>query len=228
MGRVFERSAAPGPLARAALQTAAQQTDAYVLFAPPRDKPPTRGLVFLSGAKVQEESYAPLAQALAERGIAVALVRSPLDLPFLLPLRSRRIDAAVQALRQLDAELPLMVGGHSAGGFVATTLRSPAFDDVLLVNARAQGRAPRPAVTGLAVFGAQDGLISPEERVETRRALPSVDTVVIDTLDHDFAQGLYGAQSEDPVTDASTQALVDRVADLVVERLGLTGAPPRP
>lgn len=219
LGRVFQRSAAPGPLAQEAMQAAARVTDKYILFTPPQGQAPSRGLVLLGGAKVQEESYAPLAKALAERGIAVSIVRSPFDLPFLVPLFGQRLDAAMGALRESDANLPLTVGGHSAGGFVATLLGGRGADDLLLMNARATGRS-RPVVRGLAVFGAQDGLISPAEREETGRALPSVEQVVIEGLDHDFRQGLYGAQQGDPVEGGDPQALVNQVADVISARLG--------
>jgi pimeloyl-ACP methyl ester carboxylesterase len=218
-GRVFQRSAAPTPFALEALSSATKTTGEYILFVPPQNQAVTRGLIFLGGAKVQEEAYAPLAKALAERGIATAIVRSPFDLPFLISLRGRRIDEATKALRELDPSLSLMVGGHSAGGFVATRLRNVDADDVLLLNARTTG-APRADTEGLAIFGGQDGLIDAGEREETQQVLPSVATVVIDDLDHDFAQGLFGAQGGDPVTDASPQALVDQVADIVAERLG--------
>ena len=218
--RVFQPSAAPTSLAKEALASATNVTPAYIHFAPPAGTPTTRGLVFLGGAKVEEEAYAPIAKALAERGVAVALVRSPLDLPFLVPLFGQRVDAAISKLREGNSALPLVIGGHSAGGFVASNLKKKGVDELLLLNARTESRQPRPDVRGVGVFGGQDGLISAQERDATATALPNLSTVVIPKLDHDFAQGLYGAQAGDPTTSSSPQALVDMVADNIVARLG--------
>ena len=218
--RVFQPSAAPTSLAKEALASAKEVTSQYILFAPPAGTPTTRGLVFLGGAKVKEEAYAPIAKALAERGVAVALVRSPLELPFLVPLFGQRVDAAIAKLRESNSALPLVIGGHSAGGFVASNLKKKGVDELLLLNARTESRLPRPDVRGVGVFGGQDGLISAKERDETTTALPNLSTVVIPELDHDFAQGLYGAQAGDPTTSSSPQALVNTVADNIVARLG--------
>jgi alpha-beta hydrolase superfamily lysophospholipase len=173
----------------------------------------------LVGAKVKEEAYAPIAKALAERGVAVAIVRSPFELPFLVSLPGQRIEGAVRALRRDAPELPVALGGHSAGGFVATSIRRDDVDGLVLLNSRTQGKSPRPDVTGVAVYGAQDGLISPQERSQTANELPGVQSVLLDELDHDFAQGLYGAQDGDPVTTASTAELVDRVATSIADAL---------
>lgn len=222
--RVFQPSAEPTALAKAALASAKSVTSEYILFTPPAGTPTTRGLVFLGGAKVKAEAYAPIAKALAERGVAVALVQSPLELPFLVPLFGQRVDAALSKLREGDPNLPLVIGGHSAGGFVASNLKKQGVGELLLVNARAESRQPRPEVRGVGVFGAQDGLISPQEREVTAAALPNLKTVIVPGLDHDFAQGLYGAQAGDPTTSGSPQALVDTVADDIVARLGATQA----
>ena len=220
VARVFQRSAAPTAFATDALKSASESTSQYILFQPPSDTIASHGLVFVGGAKVREEAYAPIARALAERGIAVAIVRSPFDLPFLLALPGQRIDAAVRALRQDAPELPLAVGGHSAGGLVATGLLSRGdFANVVLLNARTQSGTPRPEVTGVAVYGEKDGLISAQEREQTALALPSLLTIRIGELDHDFSQGLYGTQQGDPVTNSSPQELVDRVASGIADAL---------
>jgi predicted alpha/beta-hydrolase family hydrolase len=222
VGRIFQKSAAPTALAQSALASATATNSDYILFAPPAGRTPQRGLIFLGGAKVQEEAYAPLAKALAERGIATAIVRSPLDLPFIAPLNGRRLKNAAEALRALQPDLSLIVGGHSAGGFVASGLDNLGADDTLLLNSRASGSlgaSPRAEVQGLAIFGGRDGLIDAAERAETQRLLPSIQSVTLEALDHDFARGLYGSQDGDLVTSASTQALIDQVADLIAARL---------
>jgi pimeloyl-ACP methyl ester carboxylesterase len=214
--KLFQPSAKPTPLALEALKSASEKTSQYILFNPPAGVETTRGLVFLGGAKVQEEAYAPIAKALAERGVAVAIARSPGDLPFLqaLPFVGR-IDAAVKALRSQVPDLPVALGGHSAGGFVASSLKRKDVDALVLLNSRTQGRAPRPDVDGVAVFGGQDGLISAEERTKTAQELPDVFSVLLNDLDHDYSQGLYGAQDGDPITNRSPQDLIDRAASAI-------------
>ncbi|MFZ9886505.1 MAG: hypothetical protein ACO3JL_03290 [Myxococcota bacterium] len=76
-----------------------------------------------------------------------------------------------------------------------------------------------------ALFGAQDGLSSPEERQQTGRLLPWVGQVVVEGLDHNSAQRHYGRRDRDPVTEASTVDLVTQVAEVVARRL--LGASPR-
>ena len=222
--RVFQPSSSPTPFAKEALKSASEVTREYLLFQAPAGTAPTHGVVFIGGAKVKEEAYAPIAKALAERGVSVAIVRSPLDLPFLLNLTGDRIDAAVRALRRDAPQLPLAIGGHSAGGFVASSLRRREFDDLVLVNARTQGRT-RAEVTGVAVNGALDGLISEQERAATAKARPGVQPILFTDLDHDFAQGLYGAQDGDPITDGSPEALVARVAAAIADGLRAVDAP---
>jgi pimeloyl-ACP methyl ester carboxylesterase len=110
-------------------------------------------------------------------------------------LPGQRIEAAVRALRRDDPTLAVAVGGHSLGGFVASSQRRDDIDSLVLLNSRTRGRATRPEVSGVAVYGARDGLISAQERAQTAAELPGVNSVVFDDLDHDFAQGLYGIQA---------------------------------
>jgi hypothetical protein len=189
-------------------------TDQFILFSPPKDQATKAGLVFFPGAKVQEEAYAPLAEELAQIGVAVALVRAPLDLPFLLALRPQRVEGAIRAVQADNEDLPLIFGGHSAGGFVASRWKDDRMDELLLVCSRSQGK-PRPEVSGLAIFGDQDGFVDAQERLTTQQTLPGLVQKVVRDLDHDFAQGLYGPQPGDPEISGDASGLAKTVARLV-------------
>ncbi|MEM1009152.1 MAG: alpha/beta hydrolase, partial [Myxococcota bacterium] len=217
-------SYAPTQKAQDALKSASKITPQYILFTPPNPSPPQHGLVFFGGAKVQEEAYAPIAQALAQRGIAVAIVRSPFDAPLLLPFSTRRVDASVEALQKTNPHIKLHLGGHSAGGYFASRWSDEQFKSIILLNAYSPEETSNREKPGMAIFGGQDPLIKPEKIEITREAFsnPQFQMIHIPDLNHAYGGDLWGVQEGDGQSETSTDELIRKVVDLIHNNLEQT------
>lgn len=89
--------------------------DKNTLVFEPKEKELQEGFAFYPGGKVQYESYAPLMQSLAEKGILSILVHMPCNLAVL----------DMNAANGLQDKFPEIqnwyIGGHSLGGAMAAS-----------------------------------------------------------------------------------------------------------
>lgn len=158
--------------------------------------PTTSGFVFYPGARVDPRAYLPLLAPLADAGVLVVVVKSPLGLAMLDP---------AQAGGVLDAHPEIgrwAVGGHSMGGVAAATYAAAGARTTGLVLWAAHPNADLSARTDLAVAsisGTADGLTTVEDVAASRPLLPpGTRFVAVGGAVHaDF--GDYGAQPGDGV-----------------------------
>lgn len=169
---------------------------------------PVCGLIFYPGAKVQAESYAPLLEQCAERGVLCVLVKPPLNLSIL------SADAASGVQAQFPDVKRWLIGGHSMGGVAATDYLSRHEDDfagiVLLASYPASDLSDFEG-TALSIVGTRDGVINRTNYEAAREKLPAdARELQIDEGNHAY-YGNYGDQEGDGeagITREQQQALV--------------------
>lgn len=188
-----------------------------VVILTPTGESDGRGLVFLSGAKVEPQAYAATFQEVAAEGTTVVIVKPFLNLAI---LERRPLDAFTDLVPGVDS---WAVGGHSMGGVKACSYAETGEVDALVLLASycsGDALADSTDLDVLSVSGTQDGLATPEKIDDSLDDLPATTTVVrIDGASH--AQfGDYGVQpgdgtptiSDDAARESITEALVPFLA----------------
>ncbi len=157
---------------------------------------PTVGLILYPGGRVDFRAYAPTAQAIADQGYFVALVRMPLSLAVFDP------DAAAEVIAAHPEIERWAVGGHSLGGAMAANFAAahPGSVQGLVLWAAYPASSDDLSQSGLRVVSISaslDGLATPEKIAASRPLLPP-DTVWVVIEGGNHAQfGWYGDQNGD-------------------------------
>src|SRR5215213_7915268 len=131
--------------------------------------PPTTGLVFVPGARVDSRAYAHLLRPLVEAGFFVAVLKEPLGFSILNP------DHPASVLRT-HPDIPFWaVGGHSLGGTTAATAADTdeQVKGLVLFAAYPASRMERTDLKIASVFGSDDGLVTPDDIEGSKADLPS-------------------------------------------------------
>lgn len=157
---------------------------------------PTVGLILYPGGRVDFRAYAPTAQAIADRGYFVALVRMPLSLAIFDP------DAAADVIAANLQIERWAVGGHSLGGAMAARFAAthPSAVQGLVLWAAYPAASDDLSQSGLRVVSisaSRDGLTTPE-KIDASRLLLPPETIWVVIEGGNHAQfGWYGEQSGD-------------------------------
>ena len=162
----------------------------------PTDGTANGGFIFYPGGRVAPEAYAPLARALAEKGVLAVIVPMPLNLAVLNP------DAAAAVIAAYPQVSTWVIGGHSLGGAMAARFayaHPGAVSGLVLLAAYPESqidlRERRLAVAS--VYGDRDGLATPPEIEASLVRLPD-DARKIMIAGGNHAQfGWYGPQAGD-------------------------------
>lgn len=187
----------------------------------PDGGPPKTGLILYPGGRVDFRSYAPLAQAIADQGYFVALVRMPLNLAVFDP------DAALDVMAAYPDIEHWAVGGHSLGGAMAANFASSHSDTVQGLVLWAAYPAPsddlsRYNVRVISVSASLDGLATPDKIAASSPRLPP-DTLWISIEGGNHAQfGWYGEQRGDnpaAISREEQQAQIIRATTALLESL---------
>ena len=159
----------------------------------PTDTTPTRGLVFIPGAKVTAESYlSNLSGIVEQEGITVVITKPTLNLAFF-------------DLRPLTTFTDLApgvgqwwVGGHSLGGVKACQFaEDPAVEGLILFGSYCANNLSGTDLPVLSLGGSDDGLSTPAKIKDASVRLPA-DTTFIQIEGANHARfGDYGVQSGD-------------------------------
>jgi len=179
---------------------------------------PTVGLILYPGGRVDFRAYAPTAQAIAEQGYFVALMRMPLNLAVFAP------DAAAEVIAAYPEIAHWAVGGHSLGGamaahFVATHLGS--VDGLVLWAAypASSDDLSQSGVRVVSISASFDGLATPE-KIDASRPLLPADTVWVTIQGGNHAQfGWYGPQPGDDPAAISRETQQAQIIEATVEFL---------
>lgn len=170
------------------------------------------GLIFYPGALVDHRAYAPLMQALCDRGVLCLLVQMPLDLA-VLDMK------AADGLQELHPETERwLIGGHSLGGAMAASYvhkNAEAYEGLVLLGAYSTADLSRTDLSVLSIYGSEDGVLNREKYAQCMKHYPQdFEEIVIDGGCHAYF-GDYGAQKGDGVPAISVQEQIEITADAI-------------
>lgn len=183
-------------------QISVTETSDYWVFSP-TEAVSSIGYMFYPGGKVEESAYAPLLQALAEKGVTCVLLK----LPFRLAVFD--INAANTAIDKFPNITDWYVGGHSLGGAMAATYaaeNSERLDGLILMGAYTTSDLSSSTLRMLSIYGSEDGVLNRENFEENKKNQPS-DTSYYEIAGGNHAYyGNYGEQEGDnPATISQLQ-----------------------
>ena len=154
----------------------------------------TKGIIFYPGGKVQAESYAPLMQTLAEKGVLSVLVTMPGNLAVL------DMNAADGLQEKYPEIQSWYMSGHSLGGSMASSFiaeNSKDFDGIILLASYSTADLSETELDVLSIYGTNDGVLNMEKYEEYKPNLPEdFKEVVINGGCHAYF-GAYGEQEGD-------------------------------
>lgn len=207
-----------GPDARAVAAlattgTVAVEQNEWIVFRP-QESTATAGFIFYPGGRVDPQSYAPLARAIAERSFLVVIVPMPLNLAVLAPNRANEVIAAFPDVQRWA------VGGHSLGGAMACTFAAEhgdAAQGLVLMGAYCSGADVSQLPLEVAsITGSKDGVLN-QERFTAGRALLPPTTQYVEIAGGNHAQfGSYGGQPGDNPATISPEAQQEQVVAATV------------
>lgn len=174
------------------------------------------GMIFYPGGLVDHRAYAPLMQALCDRGVLCLLCDMPLDLAVL----------DMKAADGLQAQYPQvekwLIGGHSLGGAMAASYVSDhaaEYDGLVLLGAYSTADLSRTDIAVLSIYGTQDGVINRDKYNECLKNYPEYfSEIVIDGGCHAYF-GDYGAQKGDGEPTISREQQILIAADAIAAML---------
>jgi hypothetical protein len=212
-----------GPDALAALNSdgsvSVVDTPTTIELFPVGPEPPTVGLVFSPGARVDSRAYAALLRPIAEAGYLVVILKEPFGLAI------TQVGQAAGPIADHPEISTWAVGGHSLGGVSAASFAAdnPATVSGLLFWASyPNGDLSTTILQVESISGSNDGLTTPADIEESRPNLPPGTTfTVIDGAVHAFFAD-YGEQPGDgqPTIDrAAASAQIVRASTAFLRRL---------
>lgn len=218
--------AAPMPEATAALAPTAAvsvQPGNPIVFAP-TGQPPTCGLIFYPGGRVDPRAYAPAMASIAEAGYLVLVPAMPLNLAVFAPNRAADLMADHPEITRW------VVGGHSLGGAMAASFVHDHPDETagLLLwasyPASSTSLADRSELEVASIYGTLDGVADLGKITGAAQRLPaSTNFVPIEGGNHGQF-GWYGNQRGDnpaTISRAEQQAqAVDATLELMQAACG--------
>ncbi len=183
------------------------------VFAP---QEPIAGLIFYPGGKVEHTAYAPLMQALAERGILCVLVEMPLRLAVL------DTNAAEGLIATVTADYPTVtdwyMAGHSLGGSMAASYAASHTDELkglVLLAAYSTADLTDSNLDVLSIVGSEDGVLNREKYAAYKGNLPDGwEEETIEGGNH-AGFGDYGAQAGDGTSALEGSEQICMTAELI-------------
>ena len=175
-------TAAPSPDAAPPAPLSVVDTREYIDLAP-SGTTPTKGVVFLQGARIDPRAYARILAPIAQAGYLVTIVKSPFDL-------------AITDIGGISSDLNRhpeiewwAIGGHSLGGVAASTFASgsPRLTPALFLWA-SYPYSDLSAVEDLSVLsvsGTSDTFTTPQDVADSKAKLPEDAVfVMVDGANH--------------------------------------------
>lgn len=178
----------------------------------PQEETRKDGLIFYQGGKVEAEAYAPLMQALAEKGIPSYLVEMPVNLAVF------DINAADTVISEESSVENWYLAGHSLGGAMASSYSEKNADQlaglILLASYSAVDLTETDLPT-LMIYGTADEVMNRETYEENRSFVPNMEEFILEGGNH--AQfGRYGEQSGDGTATMSATEQLKRTVEAIV------------
>ncbi|SDB03830.1 alpha/beta hydrolase [Eubacterium oxidoreducens] len=196
-----------------------------ITFTP--NKPTTTGMIFYPGGKVEYESYAPLMEKLASKGILCVLVHMPGNLAIL------DVDAADDIFEQYPDIQNWYIAGHSLGGYAAASYAADHDDRLsgLIMLAAYSGKdLSSTSLTTLSIYGSEDGVLNLKKYKENKSLLPAASKeIIISGANHAYF-GCYGEQKGDGAASISNEEQMnltaEYISDFILSRLARESCAP--
>ena len=188
-----------------------EQKNERITFIP--DEPIT-GLVFYPGGKVQYESYAPLMEACAGKGILCVLLHMPFNLAVF------DADAADAIIGDYPEITDWFVGGHSLSGAMASSYAARHSDELqglILLAAYPTKDLNDSGLRVFSVYGSEDGVLNMDSYTAAKEYLPD-DTAeyLIEGGNHAYF-GSYGDQKGDGTATIGNAEQIHQAAAMISE-----------
>ena len=178
---------------------------------------PSAGLIFYPGGKVDQAAYAPLMEALSDRGILCVVTEMPFHLAVL------DIDAAAGIQSEYPDVERWYLGGHSLGGSMAAAYLDQCeenYEGLILLASYSTADLSASGLEVLSIYGSEDQVLDRENYEEYRRNLPEdFRELVIDGGCH-AGFGLYGPQEGDGAPAITAEEQIEITADAITEMVG--------
>ncbi|MGI3783897.1 MAG: alpha/beta hydrolase [Janthinobacterium lividum] len=176
---------------------------------------PTTGLIFLPGARVDPQAYAPELRRVAEAGYLVVVLKEPFG--FSIVDRGH----ATKIIENHPEIEHWAIGGHSLGGTVAASFAEDdrRVEGLLLLASYPSAPVERTDLRTTSVSGDQDGLVTPADIAKSKANLPAATTYVVVPGASHASFGSYGRQPGDGTPTADPAAVQDQVAAAAVALL---------
>ncbi len=164
------------------------------------------GIIIYPGAFADAKGYVGRYAELAQKGIAVFVIKSPLNFALLDVNRAERI------IRENPSITRWYVAGHSLGGVAACDFaksHQQQLSGLILLASYCNGSATNLTIPVLSISGTRDGLATAQKIAESKKNLPSnTQYVVIDGANHtqfgSFAR-TQGGDGNASISDAEAQ-----------------------
>ena len=176
------------------------------------------GLIFYPGGKVEYTAYAPLMQALADRGILCLLVKMPFNLAVL-------DTGAAEGLQALYPNVAhWYMAGHSLGGSMAAVYAKDhpgTLDGLVLLAAYSTADLTASGLKVLTLYGSEDTVLNAERLAQYAANLPKdAQTVLIPGGCHAYF-GDYGAQKGDGTPTITRAQQMEQTVNAVTAFMGV-------
>ena len=176
-------------------------------------------IIMYPGGKVEYESYAVLANAIAEKGFGVTIVKMPLNLAVF------GYNKANEIIDQ-DPDKKYVMMGHSLGGSMAAKFAydHPALIEGLIFLASYPAKSndfSQSSLDVLSIYASNDAFAT-KEKIEASKVLLPSDAVFYEIQGGNHSQfGSYGFQKGDGVAEISSgeqlMIVVDRITQFLMK-----------
>ena len=174
----------------------------------------TKGVIFYPGGKVEAIAYAPLMQALAEKGVLSVLVTMPGNLAVL------DMNAA-DGIREKYPEIESWyMSGHSLGGSMAASFiaeNSKEFEGIILLASYSTADLSNSGLDVLSLYGSNDGVLNMEKYEEYKSNLPKDFKEVVITGGCHAYFGAYGEQEGDKKATITREEQVEITVNEILQ-----------
>lgn len=133
---------------------------------PPKGRKVSKGLILYPGAKVEIESYAPLARKIAESGYEVVIVKMPLNLAILGTNKAQKVMDSYNNIEHW------VIGGHSLGGVAASNFArdNKLIEGVVFLASYPMGDELKElGKKVISIWGSKDGVVNFKSLVEQNK-----------------------------------------------------------
>lgn len=190
-----------------------EEKDGMITFMP---KKPIAGIIFYPGGKVEHTAYAPLLRKFAEQGVACVLIEMPMNLAIL------NMDAAEGIEQQYPKITNWYIGGHSLGGFAASTYASKhaeKYKGLILLGAYSEADLSESGLQVISLYGTEDKVLNLEKYEQLSANLPETTScLVLGGGCHSYF-GDYGIQKGDGEPTLTMEQQMDATVAYTVKQI---------